>query len=69
MSIRSLMSLFAALCTAWLAAGCNTPPTEEQAAQRCQSWRNYARTKAADYVMEECSHQMGAQACKQCLNP
>ena len=44
-------------------------PTPEQVEQRCQSWRNYARTKPADYVLEECSHQMGLEQCKKCLNP
>lgn len=67
MSIRPLSPLLAALATAWLASGCTTPPTEEQVAQRCQSWRNFARTKPVDYVMEECSHQMGKETCARCL--
>ena len=54
MSIRILLSLLAALSTALLAAGCaNPPPTEEQAEQRCQSWRNYARSKSADHDAED----------------
>lgn len=70
MSIRTLVHALAALCTALLALGCSTsPPTGQQLEQRCQSWRNYARTKPADYVIEECSHQMGEAACRKCLEP
>ena len=60
----------AGLLAALLACGCSTePPTPEKLEQRCQSWRNYARTKPVDYVLEECSHQMGLEQCKKCLNP
>ena len=70
MEIRSCIRTAAALLAAALASGCATePPTPEQTEKRCQSWRNYARTKPADYVLEECSHQMGLEQCKKCLNP
>ena len=65
-----LRAVLATLLAAMLACGCSMqPPTPEQVEQRCQSWRNYARTKPADYVLEECSHQMGLEQCTKCLNP
>jgi len=69
MVIRS-RAVLAALLAAVLACGCSMPPpTPEHVEQRCQSWRNFARTRAVDYVLEECSHQMGMEQCRKCLDP
>jgi hypothetical protein len=77
-----IVAAIATAATVILSAGCSTsmsqpstssagaPPSSSSAGydeRQCQVFRSYQRDKAPTALMEECSRQMGVDACNKCL--